>query len=307
MALILQPIFAEDGIISEGEIDNSNQLIARKWGQLNRSVDMFFSNQSATNRQSNSHIKAYSNFYKKEGQLIASEYNFEIRIDLPNTAKRLKIVIEKQQNDIADALSDYSLRNKSSLKSSKVKNSQVEKSYTAGAIFLNQYQYFASLVKLGIRLDMPLNPFAKLELSKNINTKYMAIEFMQKFLYYRQAGLQEISQIIFNKNFNENFQLDFINSIVWSEETDYFNVRNSFILYHNLGDTKGLSYSIGANSRLNPYRYESFDTSVSYRQALYKDWLYATWSIGADFPKINNYKNEKIIQFKIDIYFKEKS
>ena len=82
--------------------------------------------------------------------------------------------------------------------------------------------------------------------------------------------------------------------------------RNNFVLYHSLGTEKGLTYSVGANTRFHPYRYDSFDTSLSYRQLMYKDWLFGTWTIGADFPKDNHYKDEKFFQFKLDLFFKEK-
>jgi hypothetical protein len=282
--------------------------VAAKWEQFNRSVDMFFTNQGSRNQENKSSVMVYSSFYKKEGRPVEKDFDFQLRIDLPNTTKKLKIVIEKQQDEISDALSDSSVSNKSVSKNGRVIDGKRENHYAAGANFLlTQSKYFVSLVNFGIRLDMPLNPFAKLELQKDIKTKHMNIELSQKILYYRQAGLQEISQITLNKKFNKKVQLDFINSLVWSEETDYLILRNSFVLYHSLGHEKGLTYSVGANTRFHPYRYDSFDTSLSYRQLVYKDWLYGTWTVGADFPKANDYTDEKFVQFRIDIYFKEKS
>ena len=154
---------------------------------------------------------------------------------------------------------------------------------------------------------MPLNPYAKIEFVKDIKTKHVNVNMSQRVFYYRQKGLQEISQIVLNKSFNKKVQLDFINSLVWSEETDHLIFRNNFVLYHSLGHEKGMSYSIGANMRFHPIRYDSFDTSLSYRQIMYKDWLFATWTVGADFPKDLNFKDEKFVQFKIDLFFKEKN
>lgn len=308
MTLTFHSSLAEDGVTTEDDINQTNRLVATKWQQFNRSVDMFFTNQSSRNQENKSSIMVYSSFYKKEGQSIESDYNFQLRIDLPNTAKKLKIVVEKQQDELSDALSDNSVSNKSISKDGKLTNSKRQNNYAAGAnLLLKQSKYFVSLVHFGIRLDIPLNPFAKLELLKNIENKHVNIELSQKVLYYRQKGLQEISQVTLNKKFNEKVQLDFINSLVWSEETDYLILRNSFVLYHSLGHEKGFTYSVGANTRFHPYRYDSFDTSLSYRQLIYKDWLYTTWTIGADFPKSYDYKDEKFVQFRIDLFFKEKS
>lgn len=309
LTLLLHPVFAEDdGATTEEDINATNRLVAAKWEQFNRSVDMFFTNQGSRDQENKSSIMVYSSFYKKEGRSVEADYDFHLRIDLPNTTKKLKIVIEKQQDEISDALSDSTVSNKSISKTGQVTDAKRQNNYAAGAnILLKQSKYFVSLFNFGIRLNMPLNPFAKLELQKDIKTKHMNIELSQKVLYYRQAGLQEISQLTLNKKFNQKVQLDFINSLVWSEETDYIILRNSFVLYHSLGHEKGLTYSVGANTRFHPYRYDSFDTSLSYRQLIYNEWLYGTWTIGADYPKANDYKDEKFVQFRIDLYFKEKS
>ena len=154
---------------------------------------------------------------------------------------------------------------------------------------------------------MPLNPFAKFEVQKDIKTTHMNINLSQRVFYYRQKGLEEISQLVLSKEFNKKVNLNFVNSLVWSEETDHLILRHNFILNHSLGQEKGLTYSLGVNTRFHPYRYDSFDTSISYKQLMYKDWLFGTWTVGADFPKDNHYKDEKFIQFRLDLFFKEKT
>lgn len=270
---------------------------------------MFFTNQGHQNVETKSSIFVYSSFYKKEGQSIESEYDFQLRFDFPNTTKKLKIVIEKQQDEISDALSDTSSPNEKS-GSKNTKNSRNNDSnYTAGAnLLLTQSKQFISKIGFGIRLDMPLNPSLKLDLKKDIKTKFVRIGLLQKLIYYRQEGLQNVSQISFNKKLSKNFQTDFVNSLVWTDESDEFVLRNNIVLYQDLGDEKGLSYSIGANAKFSPtFYYDSYDASISYRQLLYSNWLYGTLSVGADFPKSNNFNDEKYVQIRFDIFFKEKT
>lgn len=308
MIVTLQSTLAatDDGATTEQDINETNRLVATKWEQFNRSVDMFFTNEGSPKQENNSNVMIYSSFSKKEGQPVEQEFNFKLKIDLPNMTKNLKIVIEKQQDEISDVLTDNSVSNKTISQSGKVTSAKRKNNYVASInVLLKQSKEFASLLHFGIRLDLPLNPYTKLELQKSIKTKHMNINLGQSFFYYRQKGFQQISQVILNKKFNKKVQLDFINSLVWSEETDYLLFRNSFVLNHSLGHEKGLTYSVGTNTRFHPYRYESFDTSLSYRQLMYKDWLYTTWTIGADFPKTYDYTMEKFIQFRIDLFFKE--
>lgn len=290
----------------EDNIDATNEYIATKWDQLNRNVDMFFTNKNTPPDKSNSSILFYSTFYKKEGMPIESKHSFQFKFDLPNTTKKLKIVIEKQQDEISNAISDQAVSNSKTInKDGKIING-VETSYTAGAnLLLKQSKYFASFVNFGIKIDMPLNPFAKINLEKLIQTKLLDIVLSQKIIMYRQEGLQEISQLTFDKKWDKNVQTALINSLVWSDETDTLVLRNNFILTQSVGEEKGLTYSLGANAKFTPnFHYESYDASISYRQLVYKNWLYGTWTVGADFPKTNNFDAEKFVQFRVDILFK---
>lgn len=290
------------------ELSASNTYIANTWDKFNKDVDIFFTNQRSSAGENKSSILIYSSFYKKEGRKIEPEYDFKLRIDLPNTTKKLKIVIEKQQDEIANALTDNSVSNNKTLSKGGKASKNNDNNYSAGAnFFLTKSKYFVSFLHLGIRLDMPLNPNLKLDLVKEIKLKKYNINLSQKFIYYRQEGLQEISQLLINRKLNENFQISLINSLVWTEVTDDFILRNSLILSQKLGDETTLSYSLGSNTVFSPsFRNESYDTSISYRQLLYKDWLYGTLTSGIDFPRANGYKSENFVQVRFDLYFKER-
>jgi hypothetical protein len=288
------------------DIDVTNEYIANQWDQINRSIDSFFSNQVIKNSQNQSSLFFNSTFTKSERSALQKQYDFQLKIDLPNTTKKLKIVIEKQPDDISNVLSDAAISNKKNINQSIGVSSQKAK-YTAGVNYLlTKSKYFVSFIHTGIRVDLPLNPYFKIDLHKTIVFEDVNISFLQKFLLYRQEGFQEISQILFTKKINQNLQADLVNALVWTDETDAFALRNNFALTQDLGDEKNITYSVGANAKLSPtFFYDSYDTSVSYRQLIYKNWLYGTFSVGANFPKSNHFKDEKFVQIRIDLYFKK--
>jgi len=296
--------FAEEKEIVPGE--QTGKFISSEWRLFNRTIDSFFSNQKYLIKENKSTIFISSAIYKSEGSKIASDFDLQMRFDLPRTTKKLKLVIEKEQNEIKKALTDENVaRNKNNRTTSKY-TTAYENRYTAGADFLlPKLKVFSSMIKFGIRLDMPINPFLKLNMQKDISTSFVEIDLSQSFLLYRQAGVQEISQIAFNKKWNETFHIEQINSLVWTDEKDIFELRHSLTLYQHIGDEKGLSYAIGANAKLSPtYYYDGYDASVSYRQLLYGGWLYGTYTLGADFPKADHFKNDKFVQFRLEAFFR---
>ena len=268
---------------------------------------MFFTNKNSHTDDNKSSVFVYGSVYKKEGQAFDNKYDFQLKFDLPYTTKKLKIVIEKEQDEFSNAISDPAVTTtKTTTKDGRVVTKR-DTHYEAGAnFFLKQTKYFVSFVHFGIRLDMPLNPSLKLDIQKDFKAKYFNVSLLEKVIYYRQEGLQNVSQMILNKRLSKTLQADFGNSLVWSDETDELIFRHSFTLYHEVGEEKVFSYAIGANAKFKPgYYYDSYDASISYRQRIFSNWLYATWTIGADFPKVSHFKDEKFAQFRIDMFFKE--
>ena len=291
----------------DNTIAATNTYIANQWDYINRSVDTFFTNKASptTNRSS---IFLSLSATKSEGSKFSNDTNFQLKFDLPNTTQNLKIIIEKQQDDIGNVLSDNSVTSSKAVEKNGKAVSQKDSNYTVGAnILLKNKNRFTSQLKFGIRIDMPVNPSLKLDLQKDYKSDFVNVTLLQKFLFYRQEGLQEISQIQFSKKLNDTFQLDQINSLVWADENDDFLLRNSLILTQALAKEKAMTYSIGANARLSPaLYYESYDTSISYSQRLYQEWLFTSLTVGANFPKGEDFKDIKFIQLRFDIFFKEK-
>ncbi|MBC7712953.1 MAG: hypothetical protein H7177_06425 [Rhizobacter sp.] len=289
------------------EADMTNKFIATKWDLINRSVDTFFTNEGNISEQNKSSVYAYTSFTKSEGNKISSEFDFQVKFDFPNTTKNLKIVIEKQNDDIADALSDNAVSNNKTITQDGKTVTTRNTHYTAGAnYFLNRSKYFVSFIHIGFRLDLPLNPNMKLDLEKIYKFRYIDIGLLQKFILYRQEGFQEISQLSLGKKLNSWLQADFVHSLVYTDETDHFVLRHNLVVTQDLGRERTLSYSVGANAQLSPvYNYDSYDASISYRQLVYNKWLYGSLAVGANFAKSDHFDDEKFVQIRFDIFFQK--
>lgn len=278
--------------------------VASKWRLINRNVDMFFSNSKYNENQNESSISIYSITTAKEGEKLQNDFDFQLKFDLPQTTKHLKLVIERDQDEIKNAMTDENL----SVGSTNISGSgnRTTQRYSAGLNYLlNKNNNFSSMIKFGFRIEMPLNPSLKYTLNKKIEYQFLNIETNQEFILYRQEGFSEITSLNFIKNWNEEFQTHFNNNLAWSDKNDYFQLRNNILLYQDLGDEKSLSYSVGANAKLSPvFNYESYDSSVSYRQKLYGTWLYGAFTVGAEFLKEKQFRMDKFIQLRFEIFFK---
>ncbi|MBI2521324.1 MAG: hypothetical protein HYV97_12955 [Bdellovibrio sp.] len=243
---------------------------------------------------------AYYSIYKKES--IKPEYNFDlkIKVHLPSTTKRMKIVIEKERDEILESTNSDAVNARTG------ETTPTKSNYVAGLNYiLSSSPYYETFLDLGMKILLPLDPFAKFRIQKNVITSYVNISAAQKFIYYRQDGFQEISQLSFSRKFNPTFQTEQANSLSWEDKTDTFILRNSLTLNQNITDKKTMSYSIGANARLSPVlHYYSYDCAISYRQLIHSKWLYASLAIGADFPKDHDFQMEKFILGRVEVFFR---
>ncbi len=282
-------------------IDETQQFISDQWTGLNYNTDTFFSNQVYKREENKSMISAYYAAYKKEG--VHQQYNFDlkVKVHLPSTTKKMKIVIEKERDEILESTSSDVLYTTQGSQATPTKSN-----YLAGLSYLlSDSPYYQTFFDVGMKILLPLDPFAKFRIQKNVTTSFVNISASQKFILYRQDGFEEITQLSFSKKFNEMFQLELANTLAWDDRSDQFIHRNGLVLSQNLGDEKTMSYGVGANARLAPFfYYYSYDCAISYRQLLHSNWLYGFLAVGADFPKEHNFKMEKFILGRIEIFFK---
>ena len=133
--------------------------------------------------------------------------------------------------------------------------------------------------------------------------KFLNIYFGQKLIYYRQeANLRSITELNFSKRLSKNFSLSFGNSLTWTDVTDTFQVRNTISIGQRINDRSSMSYSIGANALLDPiFYYTGYDSSISYRRKIYKNWLSGQLSTGAKFLKSSNYEPNLFVNGHIHI------
>jgi len=286
-------------------IDHTHRNISEGWIGLNNRVDLFFSNQTDQAVKSKSMIMAYYGAEKTEGAQLSYNFDIKIRVDLSRTAKRLKIVIEKERDDIFEATQSRADNIKNNAGGSS--NEVLEQSnYIAGITYLLfDSEYFETHGDLGMKILLPLDPFMKLKFFRELTTDFMHIFISQKFILYRQEGFSEVTSLSFSKKLSSFFSLEQLNSLSWQDKNDKFALRHSLSLYQRLDDRRSWVYTLGANGEISPvFNYTSYDASLAYRKLLYGQWLFGHMTLGGEFKKERDFAMTNFIQGRIVVYFK---
>ena len=72
---------------------------------------------------------------------------------------------------------------------------------------------------------------------------------------------------------------------IWSQTSDGVDLGQLFGLYHHVGRRKVLGFETGAEGFTDPRPVvDRYLARISYRQSVYRPWLYMGIEPGADFP-----------------------
>ncbi len=287
-------------------IDETQRFITNQWIGLNYRLDMFFSEHEYEKSKNKSTILAYYSFYKKESLATKYDYDIKMRFHFPEISGRMRVVLERERDELVQS-KENELTGVASVTATGTPERNLNQSnFNAGvSYFLPQTQIFKTFFDVGMRIKLPLDPYSKLRFQKSIDTKWLNLFFSQSFFLYRQDGFQEITQFSLSRKLNPKFLLELINTLSWADNQDIFYPRNNLILYYYLKDKDTLNFSLGASARLSPTTYySSYDTTIGYRKLIHEDWFFTNFSVGADYPKVKNFKPESFILGRAEIFFR---
>lgn len=286
-------------------MNETQKFISNQWVGLNYNMDAFFTNEYYEKSKNKSLIMAYYGAFKKESQ--PAEYNFDVRIKvhLPKTTRKMKIVIEKERNEIFESQRGDAGLLQGVGSSDDVTASVGRSNYLAGLTYLLFYSdYFETFVDTGMKVLLPLDPYMRIRFQKNIKGSINTY-LSQRFIIYRQDGFSEISTASFATSLSDTFQLQQSNNLSWSDNEDLFIGRNSISLFQNLDDKRNISYVIGANFKLSPkIFYDNYDFAINFRQLIHETWLFGYFSTGVNYQKGSNWNDNKFIQGRVEIFFR---
>ena len=173
-------------------IDETQSFISSAWKEMNYSIDSYFADEKYKKSKNRSWIKASYLLFKKESSDLNSVFDIRTRLHFPRVSKKLNIVLEKERDEIGESQNSTS----SQAQASKADNFNAGVSY-----ILYRSKFWKTSLDTGMRIELPLNPYAKFKIYNKTTTRFIDIYISQKFIFYRQDGFSEISQISFSKKF----------------------------------------------------------------------------------------------------------
>lgn len=230
--------------------------------------------------------------FSTKGQL-EPEFKLKLKYDLPHTKKNLKLFFDFDQQDFDN------LDNKNQI------TNEASEEFSGGFILEKNTTHWDINYKLGMNLKLPLNPFAKIELTRdfNFNDNFSAF-FKQENFYFKERGFGSGAHFDFvyslknNNYFELYYNIQYLNDIGWEYYSDYS-------YFYNI-DTKNSIKTVFGNSRAyenNKFEQKRYWTQVQWKSLIHKNWLFMKVIPEVSFENKYNYEPDYRLTIQFEMFF----
>lgn len=259
-------------------IDQRNAW-SHRIGKLGRDVDGFFGGEEAASRRNSSFLRLGAFTVIEHGEPIDFDADVKFRLDLPETKKRFKLVIESRTDEFLN------LEERGGKSPERPGDNRDDSSGFLRLLSAPEHWKFNT--DLGIRFRLPPDPFARFEAEREwLLLNDWIFRFDQSYYYFNSDGFGHRTQLFFEKDLGDQYFLRFRTQARWIKDDDIWDFSQAATLFHQLTFRSAARYQIawvGANQP-NP-RTTQYFISATYRKSIYSDWFFLEVSPALTFSR----------------------
>ncbi len=283
-------------------LDKIKEEVGQTVVGFSNDVDSLFGDKSKGEVINGSLLKFSWLAVKVEGKDITHSPEFDLRLVLPRTEKKLQLVVERKTKQVSDVFQEKESGKKAATSETVIGDE--DSVLTAGVRYLiKQGSDWNLYTEGGVKVKIPLQPFASLTGSRKFPIgEDWSMNFRSGLMWYLDQGLSETTSLDFDYPFKNSFLFRIGNSLTWVDKTGQLNSSNGPQLYHKLDDKRGLRYFVSALGKRNPKLHVySYEGGAYYREIFYNDWIIYETGVKGEFSRENNWELVPSVSFKLEM------
>ena len=264
-----------------------------------RNIDEFFSDDKIFYSSSGTYLRIQLDTIINEAGDVGYVGDLKLKLRLPNTKKKLRFTLESDANNRPDEIS------------SQPENTPIavieEKNYFAGLqATLGRKHEWQFKPSIGLRLGSKVEPYFRFRARRKYDFKTWNIKWHETPYWFDSFGWGLDSSLEFNKIINDDNLFRASTFSRWTNESDQFELSQTFSMYHTLSKRRVVSYFVGVYGVSEPTVYAThYLVGLTYRQIIHKNYLFAEVVPQIRYAKLNDFESEYSILFRIEIVFKK--
>jgi hypothetical protein len=276
-------------------VDNTHQYVSKNVLSFSNSIDEFFTKTSKRKLKNKSKLtlSTTTRFREAAGPYITPEINY--RLVLPKTQDRLRLVLESDDNEKENASSEDVTN---------TRNDNEDNNVAAGLKYLVNKSGIDISTTAGVIVKIPVDVFIKFNAKKSIPIKNWVFKIDEQVKWVNNSGLTSDLDLNFDRRLSNKYLFRFVNNAFWNDNDYIITFKNGPSLFHKIDDDKALAYHAHVISVNEPdFLLTNYVLQVSYKQNLYKKWLYGSVTPFLDFPRTTNFHRVPGIIIGLDATF----
>lgn len=276
--------------------DTTHQVVTNQVFWLANQVDDFFGGTRTDDEQNRSTMRLFAQRNKRDSTGPQDEVNIRLNLKFPALEQKIKDTFDFTDDEPAPAQvkTDNKLTPQEKIKQRVIDFRRLTKDW----IFSTDSS---------LRLKLPLQFVQRFRVRRNFyeNDKWV-MRFAEEITWFSRDGWQEFSELYWDRKINESYLFRFYNSKTLTEARNVFSTSHGPSLYHTINDRKALSYDFRLSFQdygLGHFSLDNHSLSITYREKIYKNWLFFEIRPSIEFPRTSHFKKEHSLFVKLEGVF----
>lgn len=242
---------------------------SRRLGNMSRQIDSYFGSSDVYEEVSGSYVEITLEQQFAEAGDSNTGADFRIKVDLPRTEHRFKLLLES----VAEGIDP---RDENPARSRRESDSDPSSGVFAGLrrVFL-ETAGFRLTTDAGVKFRTPPEPFARARLRRTWPLGDWQLRFKETLFWLDSDGAGQTTEFDLDRRINERFALRASSRYQWLNETDAWRLDHGLALYQILDVRNSLAYEAGVQATNRPeLRSKQYRVGLRFRRRVHREWLF---------------------------------
>lgn len=280
-------------------MDPTRNYLSGKLESWAKSTDSFFGDYRNYQESNDSVVQVTMTQMRGYQGVSAIDYAFNLKFSLPNTEKKMQLLIETNPEEKSTTYQTNA-------------NLQLNKTTPSPAILAAAIRYEKAEAERwhfstdgGIQLaGLASTPFARARLSLSLPLDKWRVNVAESIFWFSTIGAGESTLIDFERQLNHNQLFRISSNATWLNNTQNFDLSQSFSVYHTFDARSALLYQINViGVTLPKTQVSDYVILMRYRYRWHREWVYLDISPQVHYPLAEEYRTSMLITFGLEFLF----
>lgn len=269
-----------------------------------RNIDNFFGNDDSLTIENGSYLRFSQEFSWHERDDFGSDTALRLRLDLPTTEERLRILIESDPEEAQGTLAEQganTARNNNDFNSD---NFLIGLRRLSSRDKREDWRFDAGA---GIKVKLPLDPYVRFSGERQwlMEDSPWVLDSWNRVSWFNKEGYSARSRWDLGRPLSDTQHLRFITNVQWQEEVDTLEYSEGIEFNQLLGTRSAIRYAAVAvgRSASSPKLHDYYLLS-HYRRNLHKEILFVDFIPELHFPREQDYDAEFGVTLRLELLFR---